>query len=183
MAVVIEYLAHNPNFNELFADYPRLTMDDVKACFAFAQALVESAPPPQEFDIPIAGEVLLDEGLPFRLRVSRASRRRGLRLDHPQALADGDILAIAYDQQRLLDRRRALRRARLRDHQRPRGVILFRLGYVSIDDRISFLQRVLTEHAGRMRLEFVVVSPQGSRIGFGSGWKQRGFAAAHNRRA
>ncbi len=34
--VVLEYLARNPNFDDLFADYPRLTMDDVKACFAFA---------------------------------------------------------------------------------------------------------------------------------------------------
>ena len=30
--VVLDYLAHNPNFDDLFADYPRLTMDDVKAC-------------------------------------------------------------------------------------------------------------------------------------------------------
>jgi uncharacterized protein (DUF433 family) len=31
--VVLEYLAHNPNFDDLFADYPRLTMGDVQACF------------------------------------------------------------------------------------------------------------------------------------------------------
>lgn len=54
VAIVIEYLAHNPDFNELFADYPRLTMDDVKACFAFAQALVEAAPPRDELAVPIA---------------------------------------------------------------------------------------------------------------------------------
>ena len=42
--VVLEYLAHNPDFAELFADYPRLTMDDVKACFAYAQSLIEAAP-------------------------------------------------------------------------------------------------------------------------------------------
>ncbi|MGH2616432.1 MAG: DUF433 domain-containing protein [Thermomicrobiales bacterium] len=41
VAVVLEYLAHNPDFDELFIDYPRLTMDDVRACFAYAQALVE----------------------------------------------------------------------------------------------------------------------------------------------
>jgi uncharacterized protein (DUF433 family) len=40
--VVLEYLANNPNFDDLFADYPRLTIDDVKACFAYAQALVEA---------------------------------------------------------------------------------------------------------------------------------------------
>lgn len=41
--VVIDYLAHNPDFDELFADYPRLTMADVKACLAYAGALVEEA--------------------------------------------------------------------------------------------------------------------------------------------
>ncbi len=50
--VVLEYLAHNPDFDELFADYPRLTMDDVRACFAFAQRLVEAMPKPQEVAAP-----------------------------------------------------------------------------------------------------------------------------------
>ena len=40
--VVLEYLAHNPNFDELFADYPRLTMDDVKACLEYARTLVQA---------------------------------------------------------------------------------------------------------------------------------------------
>jgi uncharacterized protein (DUF433 family) len=38
--VILEYLAHNPNFDDLFADYPRLTMEDVQACLAYAQTLV-----------------------------------------------------------------------------------------------------------------------------------------------
>ena len=46
--VVLEYLAHNPDFAELFADYPRLTMDDVKACLAYAQDLVQAAPAREE---------------------------------------------------------------------------------------------------------------------------------------
>jgi uncharacterized protein (DUF433 family) len=37
---VLEYLAVNPNFDELFTDYPRLTMEDVQACLAYAQAKV-----------------------------------------------------------------------------------------------------------------------------------------------
>ncbi len=41
--LVLAYLANNPNFEELFADYPRLTMDDVRACLAYAQAQVETA--------------------------------------------------------------------------------------------------------------------------------------------
>jgi uncharacterized protein (DUF433 family) len=38
--LVLEYLEHNPNFADLFADYPRLTIDDVKACFAYARAVL-----------------------------------------------------------------------------------------------------------------------------------------------
>ena len=38
--VVLDYLAHNPNFDDLFADYPRLTMEDVQACLAYAQTLL-----------------------------------------------------------------------------------------------------------------------------------------------
>jgi uncharacterized protein (DUF433 family) len=41
VGVVLAYLANNPNFDDLFADYPRLTMDDVRACLAYAQSLVE----------------------------------------------------------------------------------------------------------------------------------------------
>jgi uncharacterized protein (DUF433 family) len=36
--VVLDYLAHNPNFDDLFADYPRLTMEDVKACLGSSPA-------------------------------------------------------------------------------------------------------------------------------------------------
>jgi uncharacterized protein (DUF433 family) len=38
--IVLEYLAHNPNFAEFFADYPHLTMEDVQACLDYARALV-----------------------------------------------------------------------------------------------------------------------------------------------
>jgi uncharacterized protein (DUF433 family) len=40
--LVLHHLAQNPDLNELFAAYPRLTIDDVKACLAFAGDLVES---------------------------------------------------------------------------------------------------------------------------------------------
>ncbi|CCF84199.1 DUF433 domain-containing protein [Nitrolancea hollandica] len=39
--VVLAKLAQNPNVDELFADYPRLTLEDVKACLAYARVLVE----------------------------------------------------------------------------------------------------------------------------------------------
>jgi uncharacterized protein (DUF433 family) len=37
---VLEQLAYNPDLHELFAAYPRLTVDDVKACLAYAQRAV-----------------------------------------------------------------------------------------------------------------------------------------------
>jgi uncharacterized protein (DUF433 family) len=39
VALVLDYLANNPNFDDFFADYPELTMDDVRACLAYAHAL------------------------------------------------------------------------------------------------------------------------------------------------
>jgi uncharacterized protein (DUF433 family) len=54
VAVVLEYLAHNPDFDELFTDYPRLTTEDVRACFAYAQALVEAVPRPNKVVVPSA---------------------------------------------------------------------------------------------------------------------------------
>ncbi len=38
--LVLAYLARNPNFDDLFLDYPRLTLDDVKACLAYAGAVI-----------------------------------------------------------------------------------------------------------------------------------------------
>ena len=37
---VLRTLAQNPDIGELFADYPHLTLDDVRACLAYAEALV-----------------------------------------------------------------------------------------------------------------------------------------------
>jgi uncharacterized protein (DUF433 family) len=39
--LVLAKLAYNPDLAELFADYPRLTVDDVKACLEYARTLVE----------------------------------------------------------------------------------------------------------------------------------------------
>ena len=38
--LVLDHLAENPDVHELFAAYPRLSIDDVKACLAYAKALV-----------------------------------------------------------------------------------------------------------------------------------------------
>ena len=40
--VILEYLAHNPNFDELFADYPRLTMDDTEVALVWGRQVSQS---------------------------------------------------------------------------------------------------------------------------------------------
>jgi uncharacterized protein (DUF433 family) len=42
---VLEYLAYNPDLQNLFAAFPRLKLEDVQACLAYAQELVEEASP------------------------------------------------------------------------------------------------------------------------------------------
>jgi uncharacterized protein (DUF433 family) len=38
---VLAHLAQNPDLADLFAAYPELTEEDVKACFAYAHAVIE----------------------------------------------------------------------------------------------------------------------------------------------
>jgi uncharacterized protein (DUF433 family) len=38
---VVAHLANNPDLNDLFAAYPDLTLDDVKACLQYAHHAVE----------------------------------------------------------------------------------------------------------------------------------------------
>jgi uncharacterized protein (DUF433 family) len=52
--LVVAHLANNPDLNDLFAAYPELTLEDVKACLAFAFHAVErvsdedTAPSPED---------------------------------------------------------------------------------------------------------------------------------------
>ena len=39
--LVLQYLAYDPNINTLFEAFPHLTLDDVKACLSYAEALVK----------------------------------------------------------------------------------------------------------------------------------------------
>jgi uncharacterized protein (DUF433 family) len=39
--LVLKYLAYDPDVTPLFEAFPKLTMEDVKACLAYAQELVE----------------------------------------------------------------------------------------------------------------------------------------------
>jgi uncharacterized protein (DUF433 family) len=43
--LVLEYLAHDPNVATLFEAFPRLTLEDIKACLAYAHELVEAEKP------------------------------------------------------------------------------------------------------------------------------------------
>jgi uncharacterized protein (DUF433 family) len=38
--LVLQYLAYDPKIETLFAAFPRLTLEDVKACLAYAETLV-----------------------------------------------------------------------------------------------------------------------------------------------
>ncbi len=40
LELVLAKLAHNPDLDELLADYPRLTVEDVQACLEYATVLV-----------------------------------------------------------------------------------------------------------------------------------------------
>jgi uncharacterized protein (DUF433 family) len=46
---VVAHLANNPDMTDLFAAYPELTIEDVKACLQYAHHAVEEkrTPPPQ----------------------------------------------------------------------------------------------------------------------------------------
>ena len=39
--LILKHLAQNPDVDELFAAFPHLTIEDVQACLAYAQAVVE----------------------------------------------------------------------------------------------------------------------------------------------
>lgn len=41
---VIGHLVHNPDLEDLFGAYPELTLEDVKAALAYAQAAIEGSP-------------------------------------------------------------------------------------------------------------------------------------------
>ncbi len=49
---VIDQLAYKPEMQELFAIYPELSMEDVKACLAYAQAAIATKRPRPSRRIP-----------------------------------------------------------------------------------------------------------------------------------
>jgi uncharacterized protein (DUF433 family) len=53
--LVVAHLANNPDLNDLFAAYPDLTIDDVKACLHFAHRAIEEVTRAQEGILKAAG--------------------------------------------------------------------------------------------------------------------------------
>ena len=111
---------------------------------------------------------LFDEGLPFRLVAFLEEEGHNVIVcgrDRPYALHDRQILAMAFAERRiLLTNDKGFGNLVFHERQPHAGVILFRLGYVSIDSRIAFLQRVLNDHTRELD-QFIVVTPRGSRLG------------------
>lgn len=111
--------------------------------------------------------ILLDEGLPFRLAVWLTKEGHDVAAigrDHPHALTDREVLAIAYRERRLLlTNDKDFGDLVFRDQHPHAGIVLFRLGYVPIDVRIARLQRVFEEHATWLD-HFIVVSQTGIKV-------------------
>jgi predicted nuclease of predicted toxin-antitoxin system len=110
---------------------------------------------------------LLDEGLPFRLAAFLEDEGHDIVAcgrDFCHALTDREILAIAYGEQRIvLTNDKDFGDLVFRDRLPHAGVILFRLGYVPIEDRIARLHETLINHADRLD-QFIVISPRSSRV-------------------
>lgn len=110
---------------------------------------------------------LLDEGLPWRLGIHlQALGHDVTAIGHayPFALADRDILQIATREQRvILTNDKDFGDLIVRDRLEHAGVILFRLGYVSLEVRVAHLERVLDAHQEHLR-DLIVVSHHGVRV-------------------
>jgi predicted nuclease of predicted toxin-antitoxin system len=113
---------------------------------------------------------LFDEGLPFRLVAFLTAEGHDVSVcghDHPYALDDREILALAFAERRiLLTNDKDFGDLVFRDQQPHAGVIVFRLGFAPIEGRLTYLRRVLVDHADQLD-QFIVVSPGGSRIALG----------------
>lgn len=110
---------------------------------------------------------LLDEGLPLRLIAYLTEHGHDvvtIGRDFPFALSDRQILEIARAEARIvLTNDTDFGDLVFRERLPHAGVILFRLGYVSLPDRIARLQEVLVNHADQLD-HFIVVTPNNIRV-------------------
>ena len=48
--MIVNLLAHGATFDEIFADYPRLTVDDIRACLRYSADMLECTLPMDVFN-------------------------------------------------------------------------------------------------------------------------------------
>jgi predicted nuclease of predicted toxin-antitoxin system len=110
---------------------------------------------------------LLDEGLPLRLGAYLSSQGHdvsSIGSDHPYALSDRAILAIGWEERRIiLTNDKDFGDLIFHERLPHAGVILFRLGYEPLDGRVARLERVLTDYAAQLDC-FIVVTAQAVRV-------------------
>jgi predicted nuclease of predicted toxin-antitoxin system len=110
---------------------------------------------------------LLDEGLPYRLAaflIALGHDVTAVGYDYPFSLSDRAILEIAHAERRvILTNDKDFGDLVMRDMLPHAGVILFRLGYVPLDERIALMQRVLDEYADDLN-QFIVVTRNAIRV-------------------
>jgi len=110
---------------------------------------------------------LLDEGLPLRLAIFLKEQGHDVTTvgkTYPHALSDRAVLTAAQQEHRvLLTNDKDFGELIFRDHLPHAGVILFRVGYLPITERITLIKRVLTEHTDDLR-HFVVVTKSRVRV-------------------
>lgn len=110
---------------------------------------------------------LLDEGLPLRLAIFLKEQGHDVTTignDYPHALADREVLTTAQREQRiLLTNDKDFGELIFRDPLSHAGVILFRVGYLPIGERMALLRRVLAEHTDDLH-HFLVITKKRVRV-------------------
>jgi predicted nuclease of predicted toxin-antitoxin system len=85
--------------------------------------------------------------------------------DYPHSLSDREVLAIAYEEQRILitNDRSDFGELVFRYHVPHSGIILFSLKIGDIETKQIRLQQVITEHSNQLH-QFVVITAQRVKI-------------------
>lgn len=110
---------------------------------------------------------LLDESAEFRLAgflTNEGHDVKAIAHDYPASLTDEVVLAIALRERRILiTNDRDFGELIFRNHMLHTGVIYFHLSDQSLETKLSWLARILTEYADHLH-RFLVVNEQGVRI-------------------
>jgi predicted nuclease of predicted toxin-antitoxin system len=110
---------------------------------------------------------LLDESTEYRIAAFLTDQGHDVAAiahDYPAALPDGEVLAIAQREQRvLITNDPDFGELVFRYKQRHSGVILFRMGAGNTPSKVAALGRVLHSHADRLH-QFLVIDRRGVRV-------------------